>query len=46
MSEGDNKPIEGNGGAFFFVIKKDRMAELTMGITILRVAGTGRYIWG
>jgi len=29
--EGDNKPIEDNGGAVFFVVKRDRMAEFGNG---------------
>jgi len=31
VAEGDNKPIEGNGGVVFFVIEKDGTAEFDNG---------------
>jgi len=42
--EGNNKPIKGNGGAVFLLARGSEWRNLTMGMTILKVAGTERYI--
>jgi len=46
VAEGNNKPIEGNKGAFFLLSRGTEWRNLTMGMAILEVAGTERYIQG
>jgi len=43
-AEGDNKPIRGNGGAVFLLAEGSERRNLTMGMAILKVAGTEGYI--
>jgi len=44
VSEGNNKLIEGNKGAVFLLSRGTEWWNLTMGMAILEVAGTERYI--
>ena len=46
VAEGDNKPIKGNGGVVFLLVRGSERRNLTMGMAIVKVAGTERYIWG
>jgi len=46
VAEGDNKPIEGNGGAVFLLLRGTEWQNSTMGMAIVEVAGTEGYIRG